>query len=423
MLAFSVSHRKADGMDRTLNLDGAHLCARLDALAKISSQSDGLTRMVMTREHRRANDLVAVWMREAGMSVREDAIGNVIGRYEGNTSAAPALMVGSHLDSVRNAGRFDGPLGVVAAIAGVAALHATGKRLVHALEVIGFCDEEGTRFGATMLGSRAVAGSFDAATLALRDDQGVSLAEAMTRFGLDPARLGDAQRQSGELLGYLELHIEQGPVLETLGSPVAAVTAISGATRLAVGLTGMAGHAGTVPMAGRHDALAAAAACVLAVEAAAKQASLVATVGRLDVKDPAINVIPGHVQFTIDLRAPRDDQRLVALVELEAHMRRLCAARGVGITISRLHELAATPCAPQLIDAIDAACAKLGMQTHHLASGAGHDGMAMAKLCPIGMIFLRCEAGISHHPDESVTPDDAALGARLLLEVMCRPRL
>ncbi len=404
-------------------MDGLDLCARLDELAKLSCQSDGLTRMVMTKEHRRANDLVANWMREAGMSVREDAIGNIIGRYEGSTPGAPALMVGSHLDSVRNAGRYDGPLGVIAAIASVAGLHAAGERLAHALEVIGFCDEEGTRFGATMLGSRAVAGSFDEAALALRDDEGISLAEAMTRFGLDPARLGGAKRQKGELLGYLELHIEQGPVLEALGLPVAAVTAINGATRLAVTITGMAGHAGTVPMAGRRDALAAAAECVLAVEAAARQAGLVATVGRLDVKDAAINVIAGHVQFTIDLRAPRDDLRLALLADIEARMRGLCAARDVGITITRLHELAATPCAPQLIGSIDAACAKLGLEAHHLASGAGHDGMAMAKLCPIGMIFLRCKGGISHHPDESITPEDTALGARLLLEVMRKPGL
>lgn len=416
-------HCKADDMNQTLNIDGFHLLGRIDALAKISSQSDGLTRMVMTKEHRRANDLVATWMREAGMSVREDAIGNVIGRFEGKAPDAPALMVGSHLDSVRNAGRYDGPLGVVAAISGVATLHATGARLAHALEVIGFCDEEGTRFGATMLGSLAVAGSFDAATLALRDDEDISLAEAMTRFGLDPARFGDAERASGELLGYVELHIEQGPVLEALGLPLAAVTAINGATRLAVALTGVAGHAGTVPMIGRRDALAAAAECVLAVEAVATRSGLVATVGRLDVKDPAINVISGHVQFTIDLRAPRDDQRLATLAELEVQMLNLCAARGVGITITKLHELAATPCAPQLINAVDSACTNLGLKAHHLASGAGHDGMAMAKLCPIGMIFLRCKAGISHHPDESISPEDAALGARLLLEVMRRPGL
>ncbi len=404
-------------------IDGHSLCAQLDALARISSQPDGLTRLVMSAEHRKANDLVASWMRAAGMQVHEDAIGNIIGRYEGLQPDAPALIVGSHLDSVRNAGRFDGPLGVVAAITGVASLQQAGERLPHALEVIGFCDEEGTRFGATMLGSRAVAGTFDSATLALRDDEGISLAEAMWGFGLEPAAIGKAKRLSPEVLGYLELHIEQGPVLESLGLPCAAVTAINGATRLAVTLTGTAGHAGTVPMAGRHDALCAAATCVLAVEETAKAVGLVATVGRLEVHDAAINVIPGDVHFTIDLRAARDEARLAALAALDAHMRAVCSARGVGIAITKLHELAATPCAPQIIAAIDQACSKLGLASHHLASGAGHDGMAMAELCPIGMIFLRCKGGISHHPDESITAADAGLGASLLLEVMRAPGL
>ncbi|MBV1707208.1 MAG: allantoate amidohydrolase [Hyphomicrobiales bacterium] len=404
-------------------IDGHGLCVQLDALARISSQADGLTRLVMSAEHRKANDLVATWMRAAGMRVHEDAIGNIIGRYEGLQPEAPALIVGSHLDSVRHAGRYDGPLGVLAAIAGVAALHQRGEKLAHAIEVIGFCDEEGTRFGATMLGSRAVAGSFDDAALALRDDEGISLAEAMQRFGLDPEALASAARRPGDCLGYLELHIEQGPVLEALGLPCAAVTAINGATRLAVTLTGTAGHAGTVPMAGRHDALCAAAACVLAVEDAALAAGLVATVGRLELRNGAINVIPGEVHFTIDLRAPQDDLRHRTLASLEAQMRHLCERRGVGLKVSKLHELAATPCAPHMIAAIDRACTGLGLEPHHLASGAGHDGMAMAALCPIGMIFLRCKGGISHHPDESITPEDACLGASLLLEVMRAPGL
>ena len=410
-------------MNHISKIDGLSLCAQLDALAKISSQPDGLTRLVMSHEHRKANDLIATWMRAAGMQVREDAMGNIIGRYEGHQPGAPALIVGSHLDSVRNAGRYDGPLGVVAAIAGIAALRDAGEILPHAVEVIGFCDEEGTRFGATMLGSRAVAGTFDRASLALRDDEGISLAEAMSGFGLDPTEISKAKRHPRDVLGYLELHIEQGPVLEALGLPCAAVTAINGATRLGVTLTGTAGHAGTVPMAGRHDALCAAAECVLAVEEAAKAADLVATVGRLDVPNAAINVIPGEVHFTIDLRAARDDVRLATLATLEARLLSLCAARGIGIIINKLHELAATPCAPQIIKAIDLASAKLGLETHHLGSGAGHDGMAMAGLCPIGMIFLRCKGGISHHPDESITPEDAGLGANLLLEVMRAPGL
>lgn len=398
-------------------LSGAAIRRRIDALAAISAQADGLTRVYLSPEHRRANALVSGWMRDVGMSVRVDAVGNVIGRYAGHDAATPALLLGSHLDSVADAGRWDGPLGVVSAVACVANLYAAGRRLPRAIEVVGFADEEGTRFGATMLGSRGLAGTFDRAVLAARDAQGIDMAQAMRDWGLDPDRIGEAARPPGSYVGYLELHIEQGPVLEQLGLATGCVSAIAGATRLRVTLTGEAGHAGTVPMRLRHDALAAAAACVLAIERLADEAAdAVATVGRLDVSPGAVNVIPGGVAFTVDIRAPRDGLRQRLLTDIRCDIATLCGLRGVGHEIAVTHELDASPCAPWLMARIDDAIGH--RPATHLASGAGHDGMALRGLCDIGMIFVRCAGGVSHHPAESVTDADAEAGARVLMHVI-----
>ena len=398
-------------------LSGAAIRQRIDALAAISAQADGLTRVYLSPEHRRANALVSGWMREAGMSVRVDAVGNVAGRYAGHDAAAPALLLGSHLDSVADAGRWDGPLGVVSAIACVASLHAAGRRLPCPVEVVGFADEEGTRFGATMLGSRGLAGTFDRAALAIRDAQGIAMAQAMRDWGLDPDRIDDAARPPGSHAGYLELHIEQGPVLEQLGLATGCVSAIAGATRLRVTLAGEAGHAGTVPMRLRHDALAAAAACILAIEGrAGEETDAVATVGRLDVSPGAVNVIPGGVAFTVDIRAPRDAQRHRLVTDIRRGIATLCGPRGVGHEIAVTHELDATPCAPWLMARIDDAIGR--RPATRLASGAGHDGMALRGLCDIGMIFVRCAGGISHNPAESVTDADAEAGARVLMRVI-----
>src|SRR6476659_10142329 len=245
---------------------GDEIVARIHQLGAISGTPEHLARIFLTPEHHKAADLILSWMREAGMSAHLDAIGNVCGRYEGERPGAPCLMLGSHYDTVRDAGKWDGPLGVITAIACVAELNRRGKRLPFAIEVVGFADEEGVRFASTLLGSRAVAGTFDESVLNTRDRDGVSMRDALVRFGLDPDHIGAAARARRELLAYLELHIEQGPVLEAHNLPVGVVTAIAGATRLAARLTGMAGHAGTVPMHLRRDALAGAAECVVAIE-------------------------------------------------------------------------------------------------------------------------------------------------------------
>src|SRR6478609_9013945 len=284
---------------------------RIHQLGAISATPAQLTRIFLSPEHRSAADRILVWMREAGMAAHLDAIGNVCGRYEGDRPGLPCLMLGSHYDTVRDAGKWDGPLGLLTAIACVADLNRRGRRLPFAIEVIGFADEEGVRFSSTLLGSRAVAGTFDDKLLSGKDTTGVAMRDALVQFGLDPDHIGAAARARRELLAYLELHIEQGPVLETQNLPVGVVTAIAGATRLAARLTGMAGHAGTVPMALRRDALAGAAECIGAIEqfCRADETGLVGTVGYIQGRPGATNVIPGEVSFTIDMRAPTDMHR------------------------------------------------------------------------------------------------------------------
>src|SRR5690349_3637612 len=268
---------------------GARILERCDALARCSENPDGLTRVYLSAEQRDAGALVLRWMQEAGMSARLDAAGNVVGRYEGARPGLPCLMLGSHLDTVRDAGKYDGMLGVVGAIECVAALSARAARLPFALEVVGFADEEGVRFNVTLLGSHAVAGTFDPAHLDRTDAAGKTMREALADFGLDAAGITAAARRRDEVLAYVELHIEQGPVLEAEGLPVGVVTAINGGNRLAIELSGMAGHAGTVPMSLRRDALAAAAECVLAVERiAASESQLVGTVGKIEASPGAI---------------------------------------------------------------------------------------------------------------------------------------
>jgi allantoate deiminase len=388
----------------------------LDRLGAITEEPGRLTRTFLGPAQRAASDLVLSWMREAGMNARIDAIGNVVGRYEGDRPGLPALVLGSHLDTVRDAGKYDGMLGVVTAIDCVQTLDRAGQRLPFAIEIIGFADEEGVRFGATMLGSKAVAGTFDPALLAQRDAGGVTMRDALGDFGLDADLVGEAARRPEEVLAYVELHIEQGPVLEQRGLPAGCVTAISGATRFLVDVTGEAGHAGTVPMGRRRDALAAAAECVTAIETrCSAEDGLVGTVGRLEVSPGAINVIPGHALFSIDIRAPDDAQRRRCADDVLTLIAAIGLRRGIAIETRKIHDLPAAPCAPWLMDRIDAAISGEGIPPFRLPSGAGHDGMAMIALSDIGMIFVRCAGGISHNPAEAITAEDAETGQRILL--------
>jgi allantoate deiminase len=398
---------------------GADIMARIDDLADLSESPDHLTRRYLTPEHRQANDLVGRWMRDAGMTVRQDAVGNIIGRYEGVSEGLPAVLIGSHLDTVVMAGKFDGMLGVVTGISCVDELNRQGRRLPYAVEVVGFADEEGVRFHSTYLGSRALAGRFEQTLLERRDADGISLAEAMTAFGLDPARFGEAARRPQDVIAYLELHIEQGPVLENQRLPVGVVASIAGATRLVVDLVGEAGHAGTVPMSLRRDALAAAAECILDVERVCSETpSVVGTVGQIAAAPGATNVIPGSVQFTVDLRAAEDPNRATALDVLMVLLETAANRRGVAIEIEKVHDAASVPCDVKLSDIIAGAIERSGWRVQRLPSGAGHDAAAMADLAPVGMIFVRCNGGVSHNPAESITAADATAGARVLLQVL-----
>jgi allantoate deiminase len=398
---------------------------RCEHLARCSEHPGKLTRVFLSKEQLEASQLVLGWMREAGMTARLDAIGNVVGRYEGEREGLPCLMLGSHLDTVRDAGKYDGILGVVTAIECVAALHARGRRLAHAVEIVGFADEEGVRFGVTLLGSHAVAGTFDPKVLDARDRAGVSMRQALEDAGLDPDAIAAAARRRDEILAYAELHIEQGPVLEAEGLPVGVVTAINGFTRYAVELGGVAGHAGTVPMSLRRDALAGAAECVLAVERiCARVPDLVGTVGRCEVLPGAVNVIPGNVKFTLDIRSPRDADRLAAVEAVLSECRAVGARRGLQVDAAPIMDHPTTPCAPWLMAQMAAAIVGEGVRPFQLPSGAGHDGMAMRAIADVGMVFVRCEKGISHNPAEAITVADAGTGAQVLARFIesFRPR-
>jgi len=415
-----MSEMNAQTGERKTSPLGEAIVGRINALATISQDPGNLTRIFLTSEHRAAAELIMGWMREAGMNAHLDAIGNVCGRYEGERPRLPCLMLGSHYDTVRDAGKWDGPLGLITAISCVGDLNRRGRRLPFAIEVAGFADEEGVRFASTLLGSRAIAGTFKQSVLATRDSTGKSMREALIEFGLDPDHIGAAARIRGELLAYIELHIEQGPVLEAENLPIGVVTAIAGATRLAARLTGMAGHAGTVPMALRRDALTGAAECISKIEelCRADDAGLVGTVGYIDAAPGATNVIPGEAHFTMDIRAPTDDHRKRAVGEIVRQIEAIAKRRKLELQVEVTHENRTVPCAPWLKEQVAAAVAAEGYPVFELPSGAGHDGMAMVDIADVAMLFVRCRGGISHHPDEHVDMADADAGARVLLRLI-----
>ena len=396
---------------------GARAVARCDALgvAPYSEAADLLFRPFLSTSHRASLEALGGWMALAGMVVRLDGAANLIGRYEGRDRGAAALMIGSHIDTVRNGGRYDGALGVMVAVEAVQALQDQGVRLPFAVEVIAFGDEEGSRFPTSMTCSRAVAGSVDLSVLDQCGPDGVALAQALAAFepGLPP--LSSARRRSGEVFAYLEAHIEQGPVLEAEGLGVGVVTAIAAQKRLSVRFTGMAGHAGTTPMDLRRDPAPAAAEAILLVEQlCGGEPGLVGTVGRIAASPGAVNVIPGAVTFSVDVRAPTSAPRDAAAARIEAGVVAIAARRGLGVQVSVDQDLAASPCDPDLTALLEAAVASVGVPVRRLASGAGHDAMVMAELCPTAMLFIRCKGGISHNPAESVDPADAALAVRAM---------
>ncbi|UKE84806.1 allantoate amidohydrolase [Pectobacterium colocasium] len=396
------------------------IMSRCDALAEISETPGQLTRVYLSLEHLRANARVGEWMREAGMSVWQDSVGNICGRYEGLTPDAPALLLGSHLDTVRNAGRYDGMLGVLTAIEVVRAFHQQGTRLPVALEIIGFGDEEGTRFGITLLGSRGLTGTWPGNWLECQDAEGTSVAQALTIAGLDPLEVALAARPVSDIAAYLELHIEQGPCLEQQDLALGVVTAINGARRLNCTFLGLAGHAGTVPMTQRQDALAAAADWMAQAERTTRESDphLVATFGTLQCLPGAANVIPGEVKMTLDIRGPEDAPLDALLEKLLTLGQDIAHQRGCQFSAEEYYRIAATRCDPTLQSILNEAVTQVQGKTLMLPSGAGHDAIAIAERWPVAMLFVRCRGGISHHPDESVTTADVALALQAFYQAV-----
>jgi len=392
---------------------------RCDLLGSISEEPDRLTRPFASDAMRRAHELVTAWMREAGMEVGRDNIGNLRARYEGATGAYETLLIGSHLDSVRDAGKYDGPLGVLVGIAVVQELHDRGVRLPFGIEVVGFADEEGLRFGTTYLGSRAIAGTFDAADLSRIDSDGVTMADAIRAFGGDPGSIAKDQTSEGEWLGYCEVHIEQGPVLEARGLPVGVVSAIAGQSRHQLTFTGEAAHAGTTPMEHRKDALVAASVFVQAVaDYADSQTGLVATVGQLTVRSGAANVVPGEVTLSLDVRHADDATRLRASKHLIDLAEKIAKQRGIAIATRQVSENGTVRCSRRLTSVLAQAAQELGHPAIQLTSGAGHDAVEMAGLTEIAMLFVRCKGGISHNPAESVDEADVAVAIDVLVRFL-----
>ncbi|PWC16980.1 allantoate amidohydrolase [Brenneria roseae subsp. roseae] len=392
------------------------IMARCDALAEISETAGQLTRVYLSAEHLRANALVGEWMREAGMHVWQDSVGSICGRYEGLQPNASALLMGSHLDTVRNAGRYDGMLGVLTAIETVRFLHQRQIRLPVALEIVGFGDEEGTRFGITLLGSRGLTGTWPDNWLGCQDSQGITVAQALDAAGLDCTAIAQAARPVSDIVAYLELHIEQGPCLEQEDLALGVVTAINGARRLNCTFKGLAGHAGTVPMAQRRDALAAAASWMVQAETLTKESDpyLVATFGTLQCLPGAANVIPGEVRLTLDIRGPEDAILDTLLQRLLVLANEIARQRGCQFEAEEYYRIAATRCDPVLQQRLSEAVVQVQGRNLLLPSGAGHDAIAIAERWPVAMLFVRCRKGVSHHPDESVMTEDVALALRAL---------
>jgi allantoate deiminase len=382
---------------------------RCDVLGAISEEPGRLTRRSLSPQLQVAYDLVAGWMRAAGMMVSVDSAGSLIGTYPSDRSAAPTLIVGSHLDTVRDAGRYDGTLGVLVGLAAVEQLHRSGRHLPFAIDVIAFSDEEGLRYP-SFLGSRVMSGRFDPVMLQVPDADGIVLADAIRAFGGDPELITQHARQSQDVLAYLEVHIEQGPTLEQVDLPVGVVTAISGLSRAGLTFTGTAGHAGTVPMALRYDALCAAAEFVLAAERYARNTpGLVATVGELRIVPGASNVIPGAATLSLDLRHQNEAVRLEGLAVLRTQAEQIAADRGLTVTWDLLLSQPAVPMAAALCKRLGAAIAAAGHAATELPSGAGHDAAIMASLTDAAMLFVRCKDGVSHNPAESVAIGDVAV--------------
>jgi allantoate deiminase/N-carbamoyl-L-amino-acid hydrolase len=399
---------------------GSRIIEFCDELAQISEEPGKLTCTYLTPAHQQVASQIQSWMQAAGLDAGIDAVGNVIGRYRSADPAAKTLIVGSHYDTVRDAGKFDGRLGIITALVVAEELARRKYPLPYHLDVIAFAEEEGVRFGTAYLGSRVIAGRFDPLILQNRDTSGATIADVIRKAGGDPDVIPALARKPEELLGYLEVHIEQGPVLLDADIPLGVVTAIAGGARYAVSITGVAGHAGTVPMALRHDAAAAAAEVRLFVETYCRQTpGLVGTVGQIYVPNGGINVVPGRCDFSLDIRSEDEGKLTQAIADVQSRIQEIGRTRGVTIAVTELQRTTVVPCAPSLQRLFADAVQRATLLVRHLSSGAGHDGVMFHGVTPVGMLFVRCgNGGISHNPLETVAEGDAGLAANVLLDVL-----
>ena len=416
MVMEATSAAGADGQDAF----GRRIIDLTARLAQWSESADGLTCTYLTPPHRAVAAELRDLMRAAGMTAEIDGVGNVVGRYAAADPAAKTLIIASHYDTVINAGSYDGRLGILTGLLVVEELRRSGRRLPFHVDVIGFAEEEGVRFAAHYIGSSAIAGRFDMRLLQHRDASGQSVADVIYKAGFNPEAIPSLARRPADLLGYLEVHIEQGPVLLQEGLPVGIVTSIAGTARYAVTVAGAAGHAGTVPMPGRRDAAAAAAEIVLYVERRCATApTLVGTVGRLNVPGGAINVIPGRCDLSLDIRAADDATRDAAVADVLAEIGRIGKRRNVAIEVKEVQRGPAVPCSAPLQAQLAAAVERAGIAPRYLPSGAGHDAVSFSGVTDIAMLFVRCgNGGISHSPLETITAADADIATRIVLDVL-----
>ena len=400
---------------RLFKTSAERVMRRCEALAAVSESGDYIERTYLSDSHKRANAIVEGWIAEAKAEHWQDAVGNVWGRLPSQDADSKTLILGSHLDTIVDAGKYDGILGVLMAVELLHLLRSQRIALPFNIDVVGFCDEEGVRFGATLLGSYAIADRWKDDWLDLTDVNGVSIAEAMTSFGLDSTKVSDAAIPRENLAGYLEVHIEQGPVLDRANLPVGVVTAIAGARRFNFVIEGESGHAGTVPMEMRKDALVGACLCVQEVENAANLYDVVATVGDINCHPGAVNVVPGNVQFSLDIRSARDKTRDAAFAWLTDRFDSILNSRDLAMSWQEIHKAPSVACSSKWQRTLEKSIADCNLEVLSLPSGAGHDAMAMENITPLGMLFVRCKDGISHHPAESIMVQDVEVAMEVLM--------
>jgi allantoate deiminase len=388
--------------------------ARIDELGGISDSPDHLVRTFLSPANNRAAAKILEWMTALGMETTQAPDGTVRGVLPGANPQARPLLLGSHFDTVIDAGKYDGALGIIAALAALETLRQEKITLPYPVHLLAFSDEEGIRFQTTYLGSRSITAPLDAETLAAKDTSGITIQQAIANESPAP-HAAPIRYAPGECRGYVELHIEQGRVLEEADESACVVTSIAGQSRLTLTLTGRADHAGTTPMPLRRDALTAAAACILAAESLAQSSPpLVITVGKIHIHPGASNSIPQSATFTIDLRHPDDTTRRSSLETLHASFRQIAADRQLEFDWRAIQDNNATPCDPSLTASLLTSLTAITGSSLALSSGAGHDGVVISKICPIAMLFIRCRDGLSHHPDEFAATEDIATGIRIL---------